>query len=87
MKEKIPYDRICPKCDSCEFEVIDYRKCVERKDYDGIEKEQEIIQLLKEAKTCINHSRQWIRNLKPDFQDDGMYKLIVEKIEKFLKEN
>ena len=32
-EEKFPYDRICPMCECCDMEVVDYRKCREKKGY------------------------------------------------------
>lgn len=36
-EEKIPYDRICPMCECCDMEVVDYRKCREKKGYGSVE--------------------------------------------------
>lgn len=41
-------------------------------------------QLLIEAKNCIDHARKWIKNIKPDFHDTGMYKITSDKISNHL---
>lgn len=45
---------------------------------------EEVIKLLNKAKNALNHSRQWIKNLKPDFQDNGIYSQISEEIELYI---
>lgn len=36
--------------------------------------------LLKRAKTTIDHARNWRTNSDPDFQDAGMYRKVSEEI-------
>ena len=41
--------------------------------------------LLKQAKTAIDHARRWRINADPDFQDEGMYRKVSEEITAKLK--
>lgn len=50
----------------------------------GIEYVADCRPLLKQCLHTINHSRKWIKNLDPEFQDNGVLSLMVEKLEKIL---
>ena len=40
----------------------------------------QLLDLLKRAKTTIDHARKWRVNADPDFQDNGMYRKVSEEI-------
>lgn len=45
-----------------------------------------LIKMLKRSQCCINHARKWIKNLKPEFKDNGTYRLVSEEIDSLLSE-
>lgn len=46
---------------------------------------EELKELLVQAKSCIDHARKWIKNMHPEFKDEGIYKKISEDIKKKLE--
>jgi len=47
---------------------------------------EKIKKTLRTSRECLKHARQWIKNLKPDFSDNGNYKAKCEEIDRLLQE-